>query len=234
MLLDPYWRTRSPRALPSGLDWSELRIQLQSNPITSLAPPTAPISPASSTAETPPTSPADPQTSTFQRTNAGKGSVIPGPTTHARREQGTKGTDATAAKAPAAPAPDDAKQEKHKRPKATIKEWHNSFGHLSNTQIRKLHAVKLIEIKSFKHEHEACEVCCQSKATKHPSRQKMLETSRPFQRLHFDIIGGKDLLPFNSELYKYIFVVIDDYTRYKWAFPLNRKSQAILKLQWLI
>ena len=36
MLLDPYWRTRSPRALPSGLDWSELRIQLQSNPITSL------------------------------------------------------------------------------------------------------------------------------------------------------------------------------------------------------
>jgi len=62
----------------------------------------------------------------------------------------------------------------------------------------------------------------------------MPETSRPFQRLHFNIVGGKDSLPFNSKLYKYIFVVIDDYTRYKWAFPLNRKSQAVLKLQWLI
>src|SRR5579871_3427863 len=36
MLLDPYCRSRSRYALPSGLDWSELRIQLQSNPITSL------------------------------------------------------------------------------------------------------------------------------------------------------------------------------------------------------
>ena len=62
----------------------------------------------------------------------------------------------------------------------------------------------------------------------------MPETTRPFERLHFDIIGGKDSLPFNSEQYRYILVVIDDYTRYKWAFPLNRKSQATLKLQWLI
>src|SRR5579871_5271941 len=36
MLLDPYWSSRSQYALPSGLVWSELRIQLQSNPITSL------------------------------------------------------------------------------------------------------------------------------------------------------------------------------------------------------
>jgi len=62
----------------------------------------------------------------------------------------------------------------------------------------------------------------------------MPETSRPFERLHFDIIGGKNSLPFNSEKYRYILVVIDDFTRYKWAFPLNRKSQAVLKLQWLI
>jgi hypothetical protein len=125
-------------------------------------------------------------------------------------------------------------EQKHKRPKATIHEWHNNLAHLSNTQIRKLHNAGLIEVKSFKQEHETCNICCQSKAIKHPSRQRMPESSRPFERIHFDIIGGKDSLPFNNERYKYILVVIDDYTRYKWAFPLNKKSQATIKLQWLI
>src|SRR6266480_3324862 len=150
-----------------------------------------------------------------------------------RREQGTNNTDTTVSKA-TSDAEDTSQREKYKPPKATLQEWHNYLAHISNTKIRKLHAAKLIKIKSFKHEHKACTVCCQSKATKHPSRHIMPETSRPFQRLHFDIVGGKDSLPFNKAEYRYIFVVIDDYTRYKWAFPLNRKSQAVLSLQWLV
>ena len=61
----------------------------------------------------------------------------------------------------------------------------------------------------------------------------MPTTTRPFERFHFDLFGGKTSLPFNKEKYKYVLVVTDDYTRYRWAWALSRKSQAVHKLQWL-
>jgi len=157
---------------------------------------------------------------------------------HGNHEQSTHSTDAKTSDAQHAPRKKvtrhQADIQTYKAPKAILQKWHSWLSHLSNTQIRKLHKAGLIHVTSFKNEHIACEICCQSKATKHPSRQRMPETSRPFERLHFDIVGSKDSLPFNIELYKYILIVTDDYTRHRWAFPLNRKSQAVLKLQWLI
>jgi hypothetical protein len=156
---------------------------------------------------------------------------------HGNHEQSTHSTDAKTSDAQHAPPKKvtrhQADIQTYKAPKAILQKWHSWLSHLSNTQIRKLHKAGLIHVTSFKNEHIACEICCQSKATKHPSRQRMPETSRPFERLHFDIVGSKDSLPFNIELYKYILIVTDDYTRHRWAFPLNRKSQAVLKLQWL-
>ena len=119
-------------------------------------------------------------------------------------------------------------------PRANIYQWHERLAHLSRSQIRKLGAAKLIHIKRQPGEHGACDICLQSKAVKTPSHEHMPATKRPFERFHFDLVGGRRSLPFTSKAYKYILIVTDDYSRYKWAWALKYKSQAVTKLQWLI
>jgi hypothetical protein len=118
----------------------------------------------------------------------------------------------------------------HKAPKANIYDWHERLGHLSRTQIRKLHAAKLIHILKQPGQQGACDICSQSKATRHTLKDHMPITTRPFERFHFDLIGGKRSLPFNKDRYKYILVATDDFSRYKWAWALSHKSQAVGKL----
>lgn len=100
-------------------------------------------------------------------------------------------------------------------PRANIHEWHERLAHLSKTQIRKLQAVKLVHIKRQPGEQGACNIYSQSKATKTPSKDHFPATTRPFERFHFDLVGGKRSLLFTVGRYKYILIVTDDYSRYK-------------------
>ena len=75
-------------------------------------------------------------------------------------------------------------------PKANIHDWHKRLGHLSKTQIRKLQQGGAIRITKEPGQQGACDICNQSKAVKKPSRERMPETIRPFERFYFDLIGG--------------------------------------------
>jgi hypothetical protein len=121
---------------------------------------------------------------------------------------------------------------KTKIPKATLDQWHQRLAHLSRTQIRKLHAAKLIHIIRSIGDLGPCDTCLESKATKKPSptSSSLPKAARPFKRLHFDLIGGQSSFPNSSGLYKYILLVTDDYTGYSWAWAIKSKGQAVSKL----
>ena len=125
---------------------------------------------------------------------------------------------------------------KAKIPKATLDQWHQRLAHLSRTQIRKLHAAKLVHITRSLGDLGPCDTCLEAKATKKPSvaPSHLPKATRPFERLHFDLIGGQKSFPQPATgLYKYVLLVTDDYTGYSWGWALKSKGQAVSKLLWL-
>jgi hypothetical protein len=124
---------------------------------------------------------------------------------------------------------------KTKIPRSTLDQWHQRLAHLSRTQIRKLHAAKLIHITKSIGDPSSCDTCLESKTTRKPSASpsQLPKATRPFERLHFDLIGGQKSFPITTGLYKYILLVTDDYSGYSWAWAIKSKSQSVSKLLWL-
>lgn len=136
---------------------------------------------------------------------------------------------------PSAPLKPHPQQKETKILSASLHEWHEGLAHLSRTQIRKLHAAKLIHITKQPGKQGVCDICAQSKDVKSPSRDQPPVTSRPHERFHIDIVGGQQSLPLPSKgQYRCILIVTDDFSRYTWTWPLKLKSQAVGKLQWLL
>ena len=133
-------------------------------------------------------------------------------------------------------SPNHAPVTKTKIPRATLDQWHQRLAHLSRTQIRKLHTAKLVHITRSIGDLGPCDTCLESKATKKPSPalSHIPKASRPFERLHFDLIGGQKSFPQSTAgLYKYVLLVTDDYAGYSWGWALKSKGQAVSKLLWL-
>jgi len=47
--------------------------------------------------------------------------------------------------------------------------------------------------------------------------------------IHVDIWGPYLILSIHG--YKYFFIIVDDYSRYKWIFPLKQKSEVVKVLE---
>ena len=62
----------------------------------------------------------------------------------------------------------------------------------------------------------------------------MPETIKLFKRFYFDLIGGQDSLLFIEGRFKYILIVTDDFSRFKQAQALEKKTQVVKKLIQLV
>nr|XP_009589311.1 uncharacterized protein LOC104086697 [Nicotiana tomentosiformis] len=104
--------------------------------------------------------------------------------------------------------------------------WHRRLGHASFTLLNKLVKKDLVRglAKSSFKDHKVCDACVKGKQVRSSFKPKNeVSTSRPLYLLHMDLCvpmrvpsrGGK----------KYIFVIVDDYSRFTWTMFLRTKDE---------
>ncbi|KAJ4805895.1 Pol [Rhynchospora pubera] len=105
--------------------------------------------------------------------------------------------------------------------------WHRRLGHVSLDSIKKLVKLKLVRgLPSHKLDlNGLCEACMKGKQTKSSFKTKeIISTSQPLQLLHMDLFGPINVLSISKK--RYVFVVVDDYSRFTWVFFLAHKEEA--------
>ena len=105
--------------------------------------------------------------------------------------------------------------------------WHKRLGHASLFLLDKLHKKELIRglpkvnVEDMSH----CSACSRGKMTRSTFKsKKIVSTTVPLELIHMDLCG-----PMRTQSYggnKYIFVLVDDFTRYTWTLFLKSKDQA--------
>ena len=91
-----------------------------------------------------------------------------------------------------------------------------------------------MNIKNNNKQDHFCEACTLGKQHCTPSRQPMDRATTKFERIHTDIEGGGNTLTRDTVTdsgNRYYIVFTDDFTRYRWWYPLKTKSQAFTVLQ---
>jgi len=104
--------------------------------------------------------------------------------------------------------------------------WHFQLGHVSYKSLdvikNKFPFVKYN--KSF-----ICDICHFAKKKKLPFSLSSSKSKKCFDLIHVDVWGPYS---FTSILgHKYFFIIVDDYSRYSWVFPLKQKSKVVKILE---
>ncbi|KNZ62497.1 hypothetical protein VP01_1263g6 [Puccinia sorghi] len=100
-----------------------------------------------------------------------------------------------------------------------LQEIHESYGHASIGRIEHLipKSISQSEKSNFK-----CKSCILSKITKQPLKNTSTSASKPFEKLHLDLIGPID--PESREHHRYILTIIDNFSGYLAGFLLVKKE----------
>jgi hypothetical protein len=105
--------------------------------------------------------------------------------------------------------------------KVSLAHLHELFGHANIADLKKLVAttcgLELSDRDAF-----TCEVCLLSNSHKQISRVQPNRATRPFERVHVDIVGPLQVPGDNKERYWIIYT--DDFTRYRWIDTMEQKS----------
>ena len=106
---------------------------------------------------------------------------------------------------------------------------HRRLGHISKKLVKKLvkgmsTGINLKGMDAHEHTNERCDECIagQMKAKPFPLRQPpKRKATRPFEIIYIDLLTRpEDVLDGH---YKYLLVIVDDYTRYSWVYRLKSK-----------
>ncbi|KNZ54706.1 hypothetical protein VP01_2878g3 [Puccinia sorghi] len=101
----------------------------------------------------------------------------------------------------------------------SLQEIHESFGHASIGRLDKFipKSISQGERTSFE-----CKSCILAKITKQPFKGISSTASKPFEKIHLDLIGP--INPESREHHRYILTVVDNFTGYLAGFPLLKKD----------
>ena len=105
--------------------------------------------------------------------------------------------------------------------------WHRRLGHASMDLIQKLSSNELVRglPKSKFNKDRICDACQFGKQVKSSFKSKnLVSTSRPLELIHLDLFGPNDIASIQGKFY--VFVIVDDYSRYTWVLFLAHKSDA--------
>ncbi|CAI7743581.1 unnamed protein product [Closterium sp. NIES-54] len=93
--------------------------------------------------------------------------------------------------------------------------------------------VKGLRIKGEPKEVGSCENCLTSKFSRFPFHSTVGQSSDPVELVHVDLVGPMKVKGDGGALYSMI--MVDDYTRLTWSFPLAKKSDAarVIIEEWL-
>lgn len=99
--------------------------------------------------------------------------------------------------------------------------WHNKLGHPSPSLFQSL--IKQFNLHVSFHGTLDCSCCHMAKSHKLPFPLSDSKTTAPFQLVHMDVWGPSPVA--SNKGFRYFLLVIDDFTRYNWLFPLHYKSE---------
>lgn len=115
-----------------------------------------------------------------------------------------------------------------------LETWHKRLGHVNKKIIEDMKKEELvIGMKDKCQQKSICEPCVEGKMSRknHP-RLEGRRTTKIMELWHMDLIGP--IKPFSRGGKRYIFTIIDDYSRVIFAELLNEKSDAAEQLKKLI
>ncbi|XP_075084694.1 uncharacterized protein LOC142167952 [Nicotiana tabacum] len=104
--------------------------------------------------------------------------------------------------------------------------WHRRLGHASFTLLKKLvrkDLVRGLPKSSFKN-HKVCDACVKGKQVRSSFKPKReVSTSKSLDLLHMDLCGPMRVESKGGK--KYIFVIVEDYSRFTWTLFLRTKDE---------
>jgi hypothetical protein len=95
--------------------------------------------------------------------------------------------------------------------------WHSRMGHIGHNQ-QQHQLAKIVDgmnIKLNNNETEVCEMCVSGNQTR-------VKTRRFLERIHSDLVGPIGPVFYNGN--RYILTLLDDYTHFSVAFPIESKA----------
>ncbi|XP_070002371.1 uncharacterized mitochondrial protein AtMg00300-like [Nicotiana sylvestris] len=104
--------------------------------------------------------------------------------------------------------------------------WHRRLGHASFTLLNKLVQKDLVRglPKSKFVEHKVCDSCARGKYVKSSFKPKKdVNTLKPLVLLYMDLCGPMRVQSRGGK--RYIFVIVDDYSRSTWTLFLRKKDE---------
>ena len=119
--------------------------------------------------------------------------------------------------------------------KEDVSLWHNRLGHASLSLLRKLVSKDLVVgSPSIKFDDsQVCDACAKGKHVKSSFKsKKVVSTSRPLELLHVDLCGPMRVLSRGGK--RYVFVIVDDYSRFTWTIFLGSKDESFEQFLFLI
>ncbi|MBW0550272.1 hypothetical protein O181_089987 [Austropuccinia psidii MF-1] len=101
------------------------------------------------------------------------------------------------------------------------KDWHTILGHPSDSYLK--HLFKEGKIKGKFKPSKDCQICQKAKIQNRPHNRALPSSTTAFHRLHTDTL---EITPVTTQGIKYVFVIVDDYSRYNHVYLMTNKSQA--------
>ncbi|MBW0535699.1 hypothetical protein O181_075414 [Austropuccinia psidii MF-1] len=101
------------------------------------------------------------------------------------------------------------------------RDWNTLMGHPSDKYLEIL-LTQLGISEPFTLSRD-CEVCSKSKIQRTPHKSLLPQTSSPFFKIHSDTL---EISPETRKGYRYVLVLIDDFTRFNCIYLLNSKDQS--------
>jgi hypothetical protein len=115
-----------------------------------------------------------------------------------------------------------------------IELWHERLGHMNFRDLRTLGKFECVRglPKLGKKANGICGPCQQGKQTKGMHKKgKYLSTKEPLELLHMDLMGPMQTESLGGK--RYIFVCVDDFSRFTWTYFLREKSETFDKFKML-
>lgn len=98
--------------------------------------------------------------------------------------------------------------------------WHHKLGHPNATLLQ--HLVEQFHLPVHKPYHVTCTSCNVAKSHKLPFTLSDYCAANPFELMHMDVRGPAPVPSFRG--FRYYLVILDDFTRYLWLYPMHYKS----------
>ena len=115
--------------------------------------------------------------------------------------------------------------------KSESSKWHARLGHINTDTMKAMINKELVTgVPAIAIEGETCMSCLLGKQARKPFPQKTTyRASYPLDLIHGDLCGP--ITPPTPAHKRYVFVLIDDHTRYMWTMLLKEKSEAFDKFK---